>query len=88
MLRGPMAIGVEFITRLRDVQAQVRAAMLKQRDSRAARVILVIRATHANRRAVLEAAAVLGATFPVRSRAVLAALAAGRDPGRNAIVFF
>jgi transcriptional regulator with XRE-family HTH domain len=87
MLRGPLAVGLEFITRLRDVQAQVRAAVQKQRDSRADRVIMVVGSTHANRRAVRQAGAVLASAFPVRTKAVLSALRRGQDPGSNAIVF-
>jgi transcriptional regulator with XRE-family HTH domain len=66
---------VEVITRLADLQAVVRLAQAKARDLGATRLVIVIAATHANRD-----------SFDLDSRAVLAALAAGRDPGRDAIV--
>jgi transcriptional regulator with XRE-family HTH domain len=86
-LRGSVSVGVEFITRLRDVQAQVRSVVQKQRDSRVDRVILVLLGSHANRRAVREAGAALSSAFPVRTKSTMAALRTGRDPGRNASVF-
>jgi hypothetical protein len=87
VLRGPVSIGLEFVTRMRDVQALVRAVLAKQRDMRTDRVVLVIAATRANRAAVREAQPVLGMAFPVRSRTVMARLGAGVDPGGSAIVF-
>ena len=42
-------------TRLADWQAQTRSALLKQRDLGADRVVLVLRATHANREALRQA---------------------------------
>jgi len=79
--------GLEFVTRFHDCQAQLRQALLKQRDSGLARLIFVVRATHANRRAVAAAADVIATTFPLGTRAVLKALQAGRDPGANGLVF-
>src|SRR5688572_18956482 len=63
VLRTPgVIIAVEVITRLGDLQAQIRAARVKARDIGATRVILVIAATRANRRAMDEARpAVIGA---------------------------
>ena len=52
-------IAVEVITRLADLQAQVRAAQLKARDIGATRLILVIAGTHANRNALASARATL-----------------------------
>lgn len=83
----PGGCGLEFVTRFYDCQAQLRAALLKQRDSGLARVIFVVSATHANRRAVAAAADVIATTFPLGTRAVFAALDAGRDPGANGLVF-
>lgn len=77
---------IELINRLSDAQAQSRAARLKKRDLAADRLLLVVRATHANRRALREAGRELLLDFPVRTRAALDALAAGRDPGGDAIV--
>ncbi|HEX7171215.1 MAG TPA: helix-turn-helix domain-containing protein [Candidatus Limnocylindria bacterium] len=81
-----LRIAVEVITRLADLQAQLRAAQLKARDVGATRLVLVIAATHANRNALATARAALVATFDLDTRRVMADLAAGRDPGRDAIV--
>jgi transcriptional regulator with XRE-family HTH domain len=83
--RGPTSVGVEAISRLRDVQAQVRAARLKQRDAEISRLVLLIAATHSNRRA-LAAARALGESLPLTTRGALAALRAGADPGHDSIV--
>lgn len=79
--------GVECYTRFHDCQAQLREARLKQRDAQLQRLIIVVRASHANRRAVAAAADLIAINFPLGSRTVLAALRAGRDPGANGIVF-
>ena len=50
------------------------------------RLVVVVRATHHNRTALGSAADVLATTFPLGTRATLAALAAGEDPGENGIV--
>lgn len=81
-----LVIAVEAETRLRDMQAQVRAARLKQQDAGIDRLILLVKESRGNRIAVRESLPLLTATFPVSSRAALAALAGGRDPGGNAIV--
>lgn len=81
------AVLVEAYTRFSDYQGQTAAASRKKRDLGADRLVLLIAATHANRRAIAEAAAVSSGSFPSRSRATLAALAEGRDPGADAIVF-
>jgi hypothetical protein len=79
-------VAIEAITRLADVQAQARAARLKRRDIGADRLVLLISATTANRRAVREAGPALLSDFPMSPRSVLTALAAGRDPGGDAVV--
>jgi transcriptional regulator with XRE-family HTH domain len=76
---------LELITRLHDCQAQLRQLLLKKRDGGVDRLVVVIAATRHNRRALSVVADVLAATLPVRSRHVLTALAAGRDPGHDAI---
>ena len=86
LLDGPCRICVEVITRLHDLQAQIRAAQLKQRDIRATRLIIVVAGTHANRRALEDLRGTLVATFDLDTRRTLAQLANGRDPGRDAIV--
>ena len=76
----------ELWSRLSDFQAQSRAALLKQRDLGADRLLLVLWGTTANRNALREGGDALRASFPLGTRQVLAALAAGRDPGANGIV--
>jgi len=85
-LTGPVSIVVEAWTRLADVQAQVRAAQLKRRDLGADRLLMLIAATATNRRALRLAGDVVRASFPIGTREALGALAAGRDPGGDAIV--
>ena len=84
--RGETRIAVEAITRLADVQAQVRAAQLKARDVRASRLILAIAGTHANRRELSAVAPALISAFDMDTRRLMSALVAGRDPGRDGIV--
>lgn len=84
--RPPVHVPHEFVSRLRDVQAQIRPIIRKQHDSGMNRLILVVAGTSANRRAVAEAGPVLRDSFPLGSRSVLAALRAGRDPGANGLV--
>lgn len=87
LLTGPSTtIAVEAITRLRDAQAQLRAATLKQRDGSVPRLVLLINATQHNREALASAADVLATSFPLGTRATLAALSQGADPGDNGIV--
>jgi transcriptional regulator with XRE-family HTH domain len=83
----PPGIALEFVTRFHDCQAQLRAAQLKQRDSNLGRLIIVVRATHANRRAVAAAADIVATTFPLGTRSIMSALEEGRDPGANGLVF-
>ena len=86
VLYGGAEIAVEVITTLLDLQAQLRAAQLKQRDVGAARLIIVVAGSRANRRAIDEARPALLAAFDLDTRRTLAALAAGRDPGRDSII--
>jgi transcriptional regulator with XRE-family HTH domain len=86
LTRGATTIAVEAITRLRDAQAQLRAAAQKQRDGQATRLVMLIKASHANRAALATAADVLATTFPLTTRTTVAALAEGIDPGQNGIV--
>lgn len=87
VLRAPgVLVAVEVMTRLADLQAQLRVARLKARDIGASRLIIVVAATHANRRTLgVVRTALLGA-WELDSRRVLAALASGRVPDRDAIV--
>lgn len=77
---------LELWTRLADVQAQTRAALLKGRDLHADRVILVLKATRANRAALRQAGPDALLSFPMPGRDVLRALAAGVDPGANGVI--
>jgi transcriptional regulator with XRE-family HTH domain len=78
----------EFVSRLRDAQGQVRPILIKQRDAGVASLILVLRDTAENRRAVREAGPQLMDLFPLAPRTVLAAIRELRDPGGNGIVFW
>jgi transcriptional regulator with XRE-family HTH domain len=81
-------VAVEVVTRLSDLQAQVRASELKARDVGAQRLAIIVAATHANRRAVADARPALIATFDLDARRVLTDLSAGRLPSRDALILF
>jgi transcriptional regulator with XRE-family HTH domain len=81
-----VTIAAEMETRLHDVQALQRRIELKRRDGVVDRVLLVVADTRANRDAIAGAADVLSAAYPVSARVALAALAAGRDPGGDALI--
>ena len=81
-----LRIAVEAITRLHDAQAQLRAATLKQRDGQIDRLVVLIGATHHNRRALASAADLLATGFPLDTKATLRALASGEAPTANGIV--
>jgi transcriptional regulator with XRE-family HTH domain len=77
--------GVEAETRILDEQALLREFQLKRRDANLDRMhLLVLKSRH--NAAALRHATGLTREFPLRTRAVLAALASGRDPGANGIV--
>lgn len=84
--RGDLAVLVEAFTRLADAQGQFRAVLIKQRDLRISRAIIVLRESQVNRSALTAAADVVAANFPLSTRTVLAALKSGRDPGANGLV--
>jgi transcriptional regulator with XRE-family HTH domain len=86
LLTGPTSIGVEAETKPSDLQAIERAVAMKQRDSGVGRAILLVADTNANRVLVRTHIATLRQTFPLDTRATLAALAAGRDPRANGLV--
>lgn len=79
--------GVECYTRFHDCQAQLRAALVKQRDAQVGRLVIVVRGSGANRRAVAAASDLIGLNFPLGTRTVMAALRSGRDPGGNGLIF-
>lgn len=80
-------IGFEVWSRVRDVQAQVRASQRKQIDARLDRLVLVFGDTAANRAAIRYAGEALRRAFPLTTRRVLGALREGRDPRGDGIVF-
>jgi transcriptional regulator with XRE-family HTH domain len=77
---------IEAFTRLAEAQSQLRAVRVKARDLGVNRVVIVLKASAANRQAMREAADMIAADFPLGTRTVLAALAEGRDPGANGVV--
>lgn len=86
LLIGPVSIGVEAETRPSDLQATERAVAAKMRDSGVERAVLLLSSTHSNRELVRQHIGALRQTFPLDTRASLAALAAGRDPGANGLI--
>ena len=80
-------IACELWTRPADWQAQSRSALLKRRDLGADRLLVVLRDTRANRAAVRDAGIATLDAFPIGPRAVLKALAEGRDPEGNGLLF-
>ena len=78
-------IGVEAETVISDSQALERRLSLKRRDGGVDHVILLIADTPRNRRALAAAPAAFH-DLPLRTRAVLAALRAGVNPGESGIV--
>ncbi len=85
LLRPGCRIGVDAWSRMRDIQAQVRATMRKATDAGVDRLILVFADTPHNRRALRDAGDALRHAFPLSTRATLAALRVGHDPGANGI---
>jgi transcriptional regulator with XRE-family HTH domain len=81
----PQPIGVEAETELSDLQALERDINLKKRDARLGRMILLVRESRRNRR-TLRTADALRRSYPLETRAVLAALGRRRDPGADGIV--
>lgn len=86
LVAGPIRIAVEVITRLADLQAQIRAAQLKAREVGATRLVIVVAGTHANRLTLADARGTLTGAFDLDTRRVMADLASGRDTGRDAVV--
>jgi len=85
---GAGTVAVEIITRLADLQAQLRAAELKARDAHVTRSVIVVAGTHANRRAMANARAAIVQAYDLDARHVLLDLAAGRIPPRDALILF
>ena len=81
----PRKVGVEAETVLDDLQALERNVNLKRRDAALERMILLVRDSIRNRE-ILRSAGPLRRSFPLDTRAVMAALTRGRDPGADGIV--
>ena len=81
----PHRVGVEAETVLDDLQALERAVNLKRRDAALERMILLVRDSVRNRE-ILRSADPLRRSFPLDTRAVMAALARGQDPKADGIV--
>lgn len=79
-------IGIEAETHLADVQAIERRAVLKKRDARLDRLVLLVADTRHNRDALNAHREALRGAFPLDARAVLTALARGQAPAEDGIV--
>lgn len=85
--RGEVRVFVEVITRLTDAQAQLRALHLKWRDGAggAGRLVVILADSKHNREALAGVGDLLADDFPLSTRALMGALARGRDPEANGI---
>ena len=81
----PVRTGIEAETVLSDLQALERELNLKRRDARIGRMFLLVRKSRRNLR-ILRSAGALRRTFPLGTRAVMAALAREQDPGADGII--
>ena len=79
-------VNIDAETAIRDGQALERRLALKARDGGRGHVVLLIANTRANRAALALLRDGLRPLLPLDTRAVLAALGAGRDPGVGGIV--
>ena len=86
LTRGDVTLVVEAITRLSDVQAQLRAAQLKARDLAATRLVLLVGASRANRAALREAFPVVRAALRTGTKRLVSELANGEDPGGDCLI--
>lgn len=82
----PWRARVEAETRIADGQALERRLGLKLRDDPGGHLILLVSDTRANRRALASIGVGLDHLVPARTREMMAALRAGKDPGRGGIV--
>ncbi len=81
-----LSVWVEVESRLHDSQALLRRIALKRRDGDATRVLLVVPSTRNNRDAIRAASASLAEAFPADMRRAMRRLAAGDDPGADALL--
>jgi transcriptional regulator with XRE-family HTH domain len=84
--RPGVLLHMEVEVNLVDMQALERRMSLKKRDGVPASLILVVRASRHNRQVLREAGQSLLEAFPLRTRATLAALTRGEDPGAATIL--
>jgi transcriptional regulator with XRE-family HTH domain len=83
---GRWRCAIEAETRPTDVQALDRKLALKERDGGADRLILLLADTRHNRAFLHGPGATLRERFPLDGRRALELLAAGVDPGANALI--
>ncbi len=83
---APWRARVEAETRITDGQALERRLGLKFRDDPVGHVILLVSDTRTNRRALTSIGVGLDHLLPAGTREMMAALSAGKDPGRGGIV--
>jgi len=84
---GPVLLGVEAVTRVRDVQALVRHIRLRERDGGVDRVLLVLSDSAHNRAMREQVIEALGRDFLTSRREILAALRGGRPvPGSGVLL--
>jgi transcriptional regulator with XRE-family HTH domain len=81
----PLRTGVEAETTLDDIQALERDINLKRRDAHLERLILLVRDSARNRD-IIRSMDALRRSFPLETRAMMAAVSRGRDPGADGIV--
>jgi hypothetical protein len=79
------SIGFEAETRLTDAQAVDRKVSLKKRDARLDRMILVVADTRSNRAFLTRYRESLRSSFPLDTRAIMAALSVGQPPDGDGI---
>jgi transcriptional regulator with XRE-family HTH domain len=79
-------VRIEAESRITDGQALERRLRRKIRDGGDGHVVLLVSDTRNNREALGLVGPGMGELLPLQTRAVLAALRAGRDPGGNGIV--
>jgi len=77
---------VEAETKIADGQALERRLALKLRDDPGGHLILLVSDTRSNRAALRSMGVGLRELLPLETRAILTALAAGRDPGMSGVV--
>jgi transcriptional regulator with XRE-family HTH domain len=83
---SPWRARVEAETRIADGQALERRLSLKLRDDPGGHLILLVSDTRTNRRALASIGVGLETFSPLGTRAMMASLSAGRDPGCGGIV--